>query len=111
MPDFRCTYRIQLTAGFGFRAAREVVVPYVRDLGASHLYLSPVLQARHGSTHGYDVTDPTRVSDDLGGEAELRALCDAARERDLGGALAAPGWAERCDWWGEVEQRTPLAPD
>jgi (1->4)-alpha-D-glucan 1-alpha-D-glucosylmutase len=76
MTDWRAVYRLQLTPEFGFRAARELV-PYLRDLGVSHLYLSPVLQAREGSTHGYDVVDPTRVSDQLGGEAELRALCSA----------------------------------
>src|SRR5262249_2767908 len=58
------------------REARRLV-PYLRDLGISHLYLSPVLQARSGSTHGYDVVDPARVSDDLGGEEELRRLCQA----------------------------------
>ena len=84
MTDFRCTYRLQLNGAFGFRAAREVALPYVHELGASHLYLSPSLQARHGSAHGYDVVDPTRVSDDLGGEEELRALCDAARAAGLG---------------------------
>ncbi len=84
MPDFRCAYRIQLTSEFGFRAAREVALPYVRDLGVSHLYLSPVLRARRGSAHGYDVTDPTTVSPELGGEDELRALCDAARAAGLG---------------------------
>ncbi|HEX7582942.1 MAG TPA: alpha-amylase family glycosyl hydrolase, partial [Gaiellaceae bacterium] len=84
MTEFRCTYRLQLNGAFGFRAVREVALPYVRELGASHLYLSPSLQARHGSTHGYDVVDPTRVSDDLGGEDELRALCDAARAAGLG---------------------------
>jgi len=87
MDEFRCTYRIQLTAGLGFRAAREVVLPYVRDLGVSHLYLSPVMQARSGSEHGYDVVDPTRVSPELGGEEELRALCAAAREAGLGTIL------------------------
>src|SRR5262245_10356723 len=70
------TYRLQLTPDFGFAAARELV-PYLRELGVSHLYLSPVLQARHGSTHGYDVADPGRVSEELGGEAGLRALCTA----------------------------------
>jgi (1->4)-alpha-D-glucan 1-alpha-D-glucosylmutase len=84
VAEFRCTYRLQLSAEFGFRAAREVALPYIRDLGASHLYLSPSLQARQGSMHGYDVVDPTRVSDDLGGEAELRALCEAAQEAGLG---------------------------
>jgi (1->4)-alpha-D-glucan 1-alpha-D-glucosylmutase len=84
VPDFRCTYRLQLTHEFGFRAAREVALPYVRELGASHLYLSPVLQARRGSTHGYDVTDPTQVSGELGGEDELRALCERTQEAGLG---------------------------
>jgi (1->4)-alpha-D-glucan 1-alpha-D-glucosylmutase len=70
------TYRLQLTPDFGFAAAGELV-PYLRELGVSHLYLSPVLQARHGSTHGYDVVDPGRVSEDLGGEHGLRALCEA----------------------------------
>jgi (1->4)-alpha-D-glucan 1-alpha-D-glucosylmutase len=79
----RATYRLQLTPDFPFAAARERI-PYLRDLGVSHLYLSPSLQARPGSTHGYDVTDPTRVSEDLGGEAELRALAAAAHDAGLG---------------------------
>ncbi len=87
MADFRCTYRIQLNRDLGFRTVRETVLPYVRDLGVSHLYLSPVMKARDGSEHGYDVVDPTRVSADLGGEEELRALCDAAREAGLGTVL------------------------
>ena len=77
MPgDFRATYRLQLTPDFGFREARRLV-PYLTALGVSHLYLSPSLQARGGSTHGYDVVDPRRVSEPLGGEEELRALADA----------------------------------
>jgi (1->4)-alpha-D-glucan 1-alpha-D-glucosylmutase len=76
LSDFRATYRLQLTPEFGFAAARGVV-PYLRELGISHLYLSPVLQASSGSTHGYDVVDPTRVSAELGGEEALRALCSA----------------------------------
>ena len=67
MTELRATYRLQLSGDFDFHAARELV-PYLRDLGISHLYLSPSLQARSGSTHGYDVVDPTRVSDALGGE-------------------------------------------
>jgi (1->4)-alpha-D-glucan 1-alpha-D-glucosylmutase len=87
VPDFRCTYRLQLSEQFGFRAARELAVGYIAELGASHLYLSPSLQARHGSSHGYDVVDPTRISEELGGEAEFRALCAAAREAGLGVVL------------------------
>jgi (1->4)-alpha-D-glucan 1-alpha-D-glucosylmutase len=83
---FRATYRLQLTPDFGFAAARGLI-PYLRDLGISHLYLSPSLQARPGSTHGYDVIDPTRVSEDLGGEAELRRLAAAAHDAGLGVVL------------------------
>jgi (1->4)-alpha-D-glucan 1-alpha-D-glucosylmutase len=70
------TYRLQLGPHLSLAGARALV-PYLRELGVSHLYLSPVLQAQRGTTHGYDVTDPRRVHDELGGEAELRALCQA----------------------------------
>jgi len=77
------TYRLQLHAGFGFADA-AVQVPYLADLGVTHLYLSPVLQAAPGSMHGYDVLDHTRVSDDLGGEAALVELADTAHRHGLG---------------------------
>jgi (1->4)-alpha-D-glucan 1-alpha-D-glucosylmutase len=80
---FRATYRLQLGGGFGFAQARELV-PYVRDLGVSHLYLPPSFQAREGSTHGYDVVDPGRFSEELGGEREFDALAAAARRAGLG---------------------------
>lgn len=72
----RATYRLQLGPDLSFARARELV-PYLARLGVSHLYLSPALQARRGSTHGYDVTDPRRISDDLGGEEGFRALAGA----------------------------------
>ena len=71
--DFRATYRLQLGADLDFARARELV-PYLAQLGISHLYLSPIWQARGGSTHGYDVVDPTRISEELGGEEEFREL-------------------------------------
>jgi (1->4)-alpha-D-glucan 1-alpha-D-glucosylmutase len=83
LPELRATYRLQLTPGFGFQHARGLI-PYLRDLGVSHLYLSPSLQARPGSTHGYDVIDPGRLSDSLGGEAGFRALAEEARGAGLG---------------------------
>jgi (1->4)-alpha-D-glucan 1-alpha-D-glucosylmutase len=83
VSELRATYRLQLTAQFGFRAASELI-PYLRDLGVSHLYLSPSLQARAGSTHGYDVIDPGRLSAALGGEAEFEQLADAARFSGMG---------------------------
>ena len=82
-PELRSTYRLQLTHTFGFESAGRLL-PYLRDLGISHLYLSPSLQARHDSTHGYDVIDPTRLSDELGGSSGFRALADEARGAGMG---------------------------
>ncbi|HWE07770.1 MAG TPA: malto-oligosyltrehalose synthase [Solirubrobacteraceae bacterium] len=82
-PPRRATYRLQLTPDFGFDAARQRI-PYLRDLGISHLYLSPSLQARPGSAHGYDVVDPTRISDHLGGEHGFRALAADVHAAGLG---------------------------
>src|SRR5919112_6869170 len=62
------TYRLQLNASFTLHDARARV-PYLHALGVSHLYCPPVLAARAGSTHGYDVADPTQVSAELGGDA------------------------------------------
>jgi (1->4)-alpha-D-glucan 1-alpha-D-glucosylmutase len=83
LRPLRATYRLQLTPSFGFAEA-ELRIPYLRDLGISHLYLSPSLQARAGSQHGYDVVDPTTLSADLGGEAAFRSLVAAAHGAGLG---------------------------
>jgi (1->4)-alpha-D-glucan 1-alpha-D-glucosylmutase len=77
------TYRLQLHAGFTFADA-EQVVPYLADLGVTHLYLSPVLQAAPESMHGYDVLDHTRINTELGGEEGLLRLAGRAREHGLG---------------------------
>ena len=69
------TYRLQLHAGFPFAAARAIV-PYLSRLGISDCYLSPIFAARPGSTHGYDVTDHNRISDELGGAEEYDRLAD-----------------------------------
>src|SRR5215207_5819925 len=76
MRPLVATYRLQLGPDLTFADA-TALVPYLSELGVSHLYLSPVLQARRGSQHGYDVVDPTKISDELGGEDELRLLCGA----------------------------------
>jgi (1->4)-alpha-D-glucan 1-alpha-D-glucosylmutase len=83
VAELRATYRLQLTAEFGFDSARERI-PYLRDLGVSHLYLSPSFQARAGSTHGYDVIDPTRVSDALGGRSAFERLAADAAGAGMG---------------------------
>jgi (1->4)-alpha-D-glucan 1-alpha-D-glucosylmutase len=74
---------LQLTPSFGFGSA-AALIPYLRDLGISHLYLSPSLQARKGSTHGYDVVDPTRLSEALGGEEAFRELAAQAHGAGMG---------------------------
>jgi (1->4)-alpha-D-glucan 1-alpha-D-glucosylmutase len=82
------TYRLQLrgaASGFGFTFAdAENLLDYLDELGVSHLYLSPIITAVAGSTHGYDVTDPTTVSAQLGGPEGLARLSAAARARGMG---------------------------
>ena len=77
------TYRLQLSANFDFDAA-AAVIPYLRALGISHLYASPFMKARKGSTHGYDIVDHTAFNPELGGEAGFERLSTALREHDLG---------------------------
>src|SRR6188472_1326263 len=77
------TYRLQLNAGFTLHDARARV-PYLHALGVSHLYCSPVLAARAGSTHGYDVADPTQINPELGGDAAFVALAEAAHAHGMG---------------------------
>ena len=77
------TYRLQLNADFTLRHA-HALVDYFDRLGVSHLYLSPVLAARRGSRHGYDVIDPARINPELGTEDDLRALADELHRRGMG---------------------------
>jgi (1->4)-alpha-D-glucan 1-alpha-D-glucosylmutase len=106
--ELRATYRLQLSADFRFADARALV-PYLRDLGISHLYLSPSLQARRGSTHGYDVVDPRHFSRELGGPEELRALSASARAAGMGIVLdVVPNHMAADDqnrYWADPELR------
>jgi (1->4)-alpha-D-glucan 1-alpha-D-glucosylmutase len=77
------TARLQFHRGFTLDDA-AAIVPYLADLGISHLYASPLLAARAGSTHGYDVVDPDRVNPELGGEAAFERLVAALHARGLG---------------------------
>lgn len=77
------TYRLQLHPGFTLDDARDVL-PHLIALGASHVYLSPVLAAVPGSTHGYDVVDHTRIAEHLGGEPAWDRFTDAAVDAGLG---------------------------
>lgn len=82
------TYRLQLrgeSSGSAFTFAdAEDLLDYLDELGVTHLYLSPIMTATTGSSHGYDVTDPTTVSPELGGRDGLARLSAAARARGLG---------------------------
>ena len=104
MTELRATYRLQLGTDLDFAAARELV-PYLRDLGVSHLYLSPSFQARPGSTHGYDVTDPGRISEELGGEDGFRALAEAGLGVILDIVPNHMAAADENPYWADPELR------
>jgi (1->4)-alpha-D-glucan 1-alpha-D-glucosylmutase len=107
------TYRLQLHPQFGFAAAAGVL-PYLRRLGISHLYLSPFLQAMPGSRHGYDVVDPTRVNTELGGHDGYEIFRQEALAHGLGIvidvvpnhlAIGTPGNR----WWWDVLENGPAS--
>src|ERR1700709_1878308 len=77
------TYRVQLTANFDFDAA-AAIIPYLKALGITHLYASPFMKSRKGSTHGYDVVDHAEINPELGGEAGFERLSQALKAHDLG---------------------------
>lgn len=83
MAPPRATYRLQLHRGFTFRDALALV-PYLAELGVSHLYLSPLCEARPGSTHGYDIVNHNRINPEIGTEAEFQALTAALHARGMG---------------------------
>ncbi|MDF2998250.1 MAG: malto-oligosyltrehalose synthase [Xanthobacteraceae bacterium] len=82
-PRLTATYRMQFHRDFPFAAA-EALVPYLAELGISHLYASPIFAAVPGSQHGYDVTDPNRINPELGGEDGFERLDAALRDYGLG---------------------------
>ena len=84
MPLPTSTYRLQLRGDAFTLTDAANVVDYLHDLGVSHLYLSPILTATDGSTHGYDVTDTATVSAALGGREALKQLRSRASERGMG---------------------------
>src|SRR5919199_555249 len=76
------TYRVQFHAGFTFRDACDLV-PYLHAMGVSHLYASPYLRARSGSTHGYDVADPNALNPELGTEQDYADLVAALEQHGM----------------------------
>lgn len=99
------TYRLQFHRGFKLRDALEIV-PYLAELGVSHIYASPLLAARCGSLHGYDLCDPTRINPEIGSEEDLAGLAAALRERGMGLVLdIVPNHmsaSEENPWWWDV---------
>ena len=104
------TYRVQLNKDFPFEKARELV-PFLHQLGISDLYTSPVLRARPGSMHGYDVIDPSRPNPELGGDVGFDALTTALRERGMGLLLdIVPNHmaaSSQNAWWTDVLESGP----
>jgi (1->4)-alpha-D-glucan 1-alpha-D-glucosylmutase len=108
---FTATYRVQLHAGFTFDDAASIT-DYLHDLGVSHLFCSPYLQAAPGSTHGYDVVDHHHVNVELGGEDGHRRLCDALGRAGLGQVLdVVPNHmaitGRENQWWWDVLENGP----
>lgn len=106
------TYRFQFQQSqFRFPDA-TVIADYLAQLGISHVYSSPTLKARSGSTHGYDVVDHSRVNDELGTDAEFRAYVDALHQHGLGQILdVVPNHVsvatDENAWWMDVLQNGP----
>lgn len=121
-PDFqpreadvpRATYRLQFHGGFGFAQA-EAALPYLSDLGISHIYASPYLKARPGSSHGYDIVDHGSLNPEIGDEQQFDRYCARLAEYGLGqlvdvvpnhvGVLGGSN-----DWWLDVLENGAASP-
>src|SRR5271154_225901 len=108
------TYRLQLTADFDFDAA-AATVPYLKALGISHLYASPFMKARKGSSHGYDIIDHAKFNPERGGDAGFERLSHALKRHDLGLILdfvpnhVGVHFADN-PWWLDVLEWGPASP-
>jgi (1->4)-alpha-D-glucan 1-alpha-D-glucosylmutase len=104
----RATYRLQLNRAFGFDSA-GVVADYLKALGVSHVYTSPVLKAVRGSSHGYNIVDHRRVNPELGGEAGYARFCETLRNLNMSHVLdvvpnhMAVGDPENRMWWDVLQ--------
>src|ERR1700730_467683 len=109
-PLVLSTYRLQFNKEFTFQDAAGIV-DYLSELGITHIYASPIFGSRRGSTHGYDVTDPTRLNPELGTDADFAAFHDKLRERNLGLILdIVPNHmsaSSENSWWMDVLENGP----
>ena len=107
------TYRLQFNAGFRFEDARALI-PYLYDLGITDVYASPLLQAKRGSPHGYDVTDPSHLNPELGTDQEFDAFVTELHNHDMGLLLdIVPNHMSASSenpWWMDVLENGPRSP-
>ena len=108
------TYRLQFHKGFTFRDALAIV-PYLHDLGISHCYASPYLQARPGSMHGYDITNHQKLNAEIGTEEDYNAWVAALHEHGMGHILdTVPNHmgvlGNENPWWNDVLENGPASP-
>jgi (1->4)-alpha-D-glucan 1-alpha-D-glucosylmutase len=113
-PVPRATYRLQFTKDFGFARAAELA-PYLEKLGISHVYASPYLRARPGSTHGYDIVSHTELNPELGPRRDFERMVAVFEEHRLGqvldfvpnhmgvGGADNPWWLDVLEWGPESE--------
>ncbi len=110
----RATYRLQFGAGFTFDQA-AALAPYLEALGISHVYASPFLKARAGSSHGYDITDHALINPEIGDTAALNRMAAALQERGIGLILdfvpnhMGVGGNDN-PWWLDVLEWGPASP-
>ncbi|WP_439815441.1 malto-oligosyltrehalose synthase [Zavarzinia sp. CC-PAN008] len=108
------TYRVQFSAAFTFRDCLAIV-PYLAQLGISHLYASPFLKARAGSTHGYDIVDHNQLNPEIGSNEDFEALSDALAVHGIGLILdfvpnhMGVGQGDNA-WWLDVLEWGPDSP-
>ena len=108
------TYRLQFNSGFTFNDARRIV-PYLHALGISHCYASPVLKARSGSSHGYDIVDHNALNPELGTPEEFLLFIETLHEFDMGLILdivpnhMGIGGSDNA-WWLDVLENGPASP-
>src|SRR5689334_13236052 len=108
-PVPQATYRVQLGPGFGFSALQRLI-PYLDALGVSHVYTSPYVTARPGSSHGYDVANPNALNPELGTVAEYARMTRALQTRGMGQIIdwvpnhMGIGFGNN-QWWQDVLER------
>src|SRR5438128_9926162 len=107
------TYRLQFHSGFTFRDACRIL-PYLRDLGVTHVYASPYLKARPGSTHGYDISDHRLLNPEIGTTADYQAFLNGLRENGLGQIMDIVAnhmgiLGNENIWWNDVLENGPAS--